>query len=94
VFPLGGAQLPDSPSRDQVKAAMDAIAPQVSKCGDAGRVVVSLAVVGATGRVASAEPTGEHAGTPIGLCAARAVKLAKFPAFKQDRLQIKYPFDL
>lgn len=95
-FPLGGTALPKSPSRDQVKTAMDAIAPQVRKCGGepGGRVVVSLAVAGATGRVLSAEPSGDAAGTPLGLCAARAVKLAKFPPFQQDRLQIKYPFDL
>jgi len=94
-FPLGGTDLPQSPSREQVKAAMDSIAPQVVKCGaGSGRIVVSVAVAGATGRVMSAEPTGDHAGTPLGLCAARAVKLAKFPAFKQDRLRIKYPFDL
>jgi len=93
-FPLGGTELPLSPSRDQVKAAMDSITPQVRSCGQGGRIVLSLAVAGATGRVVSAEPTGDHAGTPIGLCAARAVKLAKFPSFRQDRLQIKYPFDL
>jgi hypothetical protein len=95
-FPVGGAELPQSPSRDQVKAAMDAIAPQVRKCGGepGGRVVVSFAVSGATGRVVSAEPAGDASGTPLGLCAARAVKLAKFPHFKQDRLPIKYPFDL
>jgi hypothetical protein len=94
-FPLGGTDLPPSPSREQVKAAMDSVAPMVVKCGQGGgRIVVSLVVAGATGRVLSAEPTGDAAGTPLGLCAARAVKLAKFPAFKQDRLQIKYPFDL
>jgi hypothetical protein len=94
-FPLGGAELPASPSREQVKAAMDSITPQVRSCGQGGgRIVISLSVAGATGRVTSAEPTGDASGTPLGLCAARAVKLAKFPAFKQDRLQIKYPFDL
>lgn len=94
-FPLGAAELPKSPSREQVKAAMDAMAPQVKMCGPgSGRIVLSIAVAGATGRVVAAEPTGDHAGTPLGLCAARAVKPAKFPAFGQERLQIKYPFDL
>jgi hypothetical protein len=94
-FPLGGTTLPESPSRDQVKAAMDGVAGRVKGCGaGGGRIIVSLAVVGATGRVASAEPMGEAAGTPLGLCAARAVKLAKFPPFRQERLMIKYPFDL
>jgi len=51
-------------------------------------------VAGATGRVVSAEPTGVAAGTSLGQCAARAVRLAKFPRFEQERLQIRYPFDI
>jgi hypothetical protein len=94
-IPLGGTTLPESPSRAQVKTAMDAVAPQVQKCGPgSGRVVLSVTVAGPTGRVVNAEPTGEAVGTPHGLCAARAVKLAKFPPFQQARLNIKYPFDL
>jgi hypothetical protein len=94
-LPTGAGGLPDKPSRDQVKTAMNAVTPQVQKCGQgAGRVVISMTVVGATGRIQSAEPTGDAAGTPVGLCAARAVKLAKFSPFQQSSLLIKYPFDL
>ncbi|HUT76987.1 MAG TPA: hypothetical protein VM285_04835, partial [Polyangia bacterium] len=94
-FPLGAAELSAKPSREQVQAAMDAVAPHVAKCGPgSGRIVISVSVAGATGRVVSADPTGETAGTTLGLCAARAAKLAKFPRFEQERLQIKYPFDL
>lgn len=94
-LPSGAAGLPEKPSRDQVKSAMDAVTPQVRKCGQGvGRVVVSFTVSGVTGRVQSAEPTGDAVGTPHGLCAARAVKLAKFSPFRQGSLLIKYPFDL
>jgi len=94
-IPLGGTTLPESPSRAQVKTAMDAVAPQVQKCGPgSGRVVLSVTVAGPTGRVLNAEPSGDAVGTPQGLCAARAVKLAKFPPFQQARPNIKYPFDL
>jgi hypothetical protein len=94
-FPLGATELPAKPSREQVQASMDAVASAVARCGPgSGRIVISVSVAGATGRVVSAEPAGEAAGTTIGLCAARAARLAKFPRFGQERLQIKYPFDL
>ncbi len=94
-FPLGTEKLQAKPSRQQVKSAMDAVTPAVAKCGPgSGRIVVSVTVAGATGRVLSAQPTGEAVGTTVGLCAAKVVKLAKFPRFQQERLQIKYPFDL
>jgi hypothetical protein len=94
-FPVGAAKLPESPSREQVKSTMDAVAPLVARCSaGGGRIVVSVTVAGATGRVVSAEATGEAAGTQLGQCAERAVKLAKFPPFEKERLQIKYPFDL
>ncbi len=83
-----------TPSRSQVKAAMGAVAPGVKRCGGSGRIVLKIAVAGATGRVLSAQPVSPgHSGTPIGICAARAVRLAKFPKFTQQRLVIKYPFD-
>jgi hypothetical protein len=94
-FPLGAAELPAKPSREQVQAAMTAVAPHVARCGPgSGRMVISVTVAGATGRVVSADSTGEAAGTTLGLCAAKAAKLAKFPRFGQERLQIKYPFEL
>ncbi|MCP4602322.1 MAG: hypothetical protein GY847_17700 [Proteobacteria bacterium] len=85
----------NAPSRIQVKAAMSAVAPGVKRCGGSGRIVLKIAVAGATGRVLSAQPISPgHDGTPLGICATRAVKLAKFPKFSQSRLVIKYPFDL
>jgi hypothetical protein len=68
-----------SPIVDQV---MTAIAPRVKRCGfgKPGRVAMKVVVSGATGRVIDAAPLDrEYRGTPTALCAARALKLAKFP---------------
>ncbi|MDJ0763984.1 MAG: hypothetical protein QNJ97_13465 [Myxococcota bacterium] len=86
-----------TPTRAQVKTAMSAVAPSVKRCGNkAGeRIVLKIAVSGETGRVVSAETVSpEHVGTPVGLCAVRAVRHARFPKFSQKLLVVKYPFDL
>jgi hypothetical protein len=86
-----------SPSREQVKSTMDSVAARVKSCGNGtgGRIILKLAVSGPTGRVISAEPhTSDYAGTPVGICASRAVRLARFPKFQKTHLVIKYPFDL
>jgi hypothetical protein len=96
----GGEQpsgAPTKPSRDQVQTAMNGIASQVKACaqGQQGKIVVKVTVQGATGRVTAAEVVDpEHAGTPAGVCAARAARLAKFPSFSDDSITIKYPFAL
>ncbi|MDD5306076.1 MAG: hypothetical protein PHU25_02030 [Deltaproteobacteria bacterium] len=88
---------PAKPSRENVQTAMGGISSQVKACapGQQGRIVVKVTVQGATGRVTAAEVVDpEHVGTPAGVCAARAAKLAKFPRFTDESLTIKYPFDL
>ncbi len=62
--------------------------------GTTGRIELKISVSGATGRVTNAQPVGAFAGTSVGICAARAVRLARFPKFSQPNLVIKYPFDL
>jgi hypothetical protein len=37
---------------------------------------------------------GDFAGTTEGSCIARAVRGARFPAFKQERFRILYPYAL
>lgn len=88
--------MPAVPSREQVKTAMSTVAPSVKKCSDGsgGRIELQISVSGATGRVLDAQPIGSFSGTAVGICAARAVRLAKFPKFSQSNLVIKYPFDL
>ena len=50
-------------------------------------------VIGQTGRVASAVTVDTFAGTPVGVCAAKAVRKAKFP-ISRSTLTVKYPFNL
>ncbi|MCP4605233.1 MAG: hypothetical protein GY847_32735 [Proteobacteria bacterium] len=93
-----GKGLSERPTREQVELAMDAIAPAIKQCGkgDSGRIHIKFAFSGATGRVIDAHPasSGDFAGTPIGLCAARKARLAKLPRFSKSRVVIKYPFSL
>jgi hypothetical protein len=89
--------LPQRPPRRAVRKVMGSMLPEVRRCGGDpyNRLVVELTVAGATGRVISARTIDRtHAGTPIGSCAAKVVRLARFPRFQQGEVVIKYPFDL
>lgn len=94
----GGSSLGPAPkaslSREDVQQGMAAVAPAVQSCGQGkgGTITMNMSI-GKTGRVSSASATGAFAGTPIGDCAARAVRRAKFPASQQN-LNVKYPFKL
>jgi predicted Zn finger-like uncharacterized protein len=88
----GGAK--SSLSRTDVQRGMSAVAPAVKRCGQGQGGTITMAItIGTTGRVSNASATGAFAGTPIGSCAARAVRRAKFPA-SQQTLNVKYPFKL
>jgi len=80
-----------------VTQTLSTLAPQVKRCsnGMTGRIVMDIVVSGSTGRVLDATPkTKEHVGTPTGICASRAMKLAKFPKSKLARQHVEYTFDL
>jgi outer membrane biosynthesis protein TonB len=84
----------DSLDRMDVQNGMSSVAAAVKQCGQGEQGTVTLQIViGPTGRVTSAEPTGTFAGTPVGACAARAVRTARFPATKSS-LSVRYPFKL
>ncbi len=81
-------------NRGDVQKGMKGVAGRVKRCGKGKKGTMTLKVViGRTGRVISANPTGTFAGTPEGSCAARAVRSAKFPA-SQSNLTVSYPFKL
>lgn len=84
-------------TRETVRTVMDGIAPAVIKCGNGmeqGKIVLRVTVSGATGRVRDAEAAyAPYVNTPVGFCAARAVRLAKFPQFSESEITIKYPFE-
>jgi predicted Zn finger-like uncharacterized protein len=81
-------------SRSDVQKGMNSVARRVKNCsqGQSGTITLKV-VIGSSGRVVSATPTGTFAGTPIGSCAVRAVKSARFPK-SSSSLTVKYPFRL
>lgn len=89
------ANLPDQPSKDQLKAALVAVQPKVNACGggDTGLATTSITISGPTGKVTSAKVvSGGFKGTPKGACIEKAVKSAKFPKFKKPTFSFSYPF--
>jgi len=84
--------LPARLTRDQVIAAMRAIAPAVHACFGAthGMAKVKFSVVGKTGRVVGARVSGQSGS--VGSCIARSVHRARFPKFAKRRIEISYPF--
>jgi hypothetical protein len=98
--PTGGgadSSLPQKLGRSQVQSGMRTVAGAVARCGrgETGRVTVDVVITGATGRVTSATVTGQFAGTAVGSCAARAVRGARFPRFRDASLTVRgYPFVL
>ncbi|MFI5306301.1 MAG: GYF domain-containing protein [Polyangiales bacterium] len=91
------AALPETPSRDQVIAAMRDVQAEVQACADGQSVEVSSANVsmtisGASGHVSSAQVSG--IGGTVGSCIARAVRGASFPKFAKAQFSINFPFKL
>jgi hypothetical protein len=91
----GATNLPAQPSRDDVRAALNAVIPELHKCTGSqhGTADVTMTVRSA-GVVSYAVVAGSFAGTPEGSCIARTVKLAKFPAFSEPSVRVSYPFEL
>ncbi|HUT77318.1 MAG TPA: GYF domain-containing protein [Polyangia bacterium] len=93
--PAAGGGVPNKLTKGQVQSGMQSVARAVKACdtsGSGGTVTVQVTIA-PNGRVTNANPTGASAGTPVGLCAARAVRKAKFPE-TQNSLNVTYPFKL
>jgi predicted Zn finger-like uncharacterized protein len=85
--------MPPSPSRDEVLAAMRGVEPAVRACAtgsEKGMAEVQITVSGTTGRVTNATVTGITG--EVGSCIARAARNAKFPKFSKPNFQVKYPY--
>ncbi len=86
--------LPETPSRDQVRSAMSSVQSAVQACssGSGGVAIVTVNVAGATGRVTNAEVSGVTG--PAGSCIAKAVRKARFPKFSSRVFKIAFPYKL
>lgn len=89
------ADLPESPAREDVVAAMAALAGDVQACasetdrGQLARVRFSFSSEGRPVHTAVSGVSG-----PSASCIARAARTARVPAFSRDRFVIEYPFQL
>jgi hypothetical protein len=88
------SDLPDSPSRDEILAAMRGVESAVRSCGEGqpltGTAEVQITITGNNGHVTTANVNGITGN--VGSCIARAVRNAKFPRFKKPTFSIKYPY--
>ncbi|MBN2804803.1 MAG: hypothetical protein JXR91_17030, partial [Deltaproteobacteria bacterium] len=86
----GGTKL----TRSQVISGMNAVKASVSRCGQGQSGTFKIkAKIAIDGRVDSATPVGDFAGTPQGSCAARAVSKARFPRSSAPTT-VTYPFKI
>ena len=91
------SSLPETPSRDDVLAAMRGVTADVKACAEGqtlteSTATVAITVIGATGRVQSVRVTGNQGA--VGTCIARAVRGASFPKFAKSQQTINFPFKL
>ena len=92
-----GSSLPDAPTRNDVKTALQGVSGGVKACKkDAGgTAAVNVVFSGKTGRASSAKVTsGPFKGTPVGSCIESAVKRARVPRFKQSSFKVTFPYRL
>jgi hypothetical protein len=91
------SSLPDAPSRDDVKTALQGVSGAVKGCRqDAGGLAtVDVTFSGKTGRATGARvASGPFKGTPVGACIEGAVKRARVPRFKQSSFKVTFPYRL
>ena len=91
------SSLPDAPSRNDVKTALQGVSGQVKACRkDAGgTATVNVTFSGKTGRATGARVTsGPFKGTPVGSCIEGAVRRARVPRFKQSSFKVTFPYRL
>ena len=91
------SSLPDSPSRDDVKTALQGVSGAVRACrkDEGGTATVDVVFSGKTGRATSAKvASGPFKGTPVGSCIESAVKRARLPRFQQSTFKVTFPYRL
>lgn len=95
--PSTSSNLPDAPSRDDVKTALQGVGGAVKACGkdEGGTAIVDVTFSGKTGRATGATvASGPFKGTPVGSCIESAVKRARVPRFKQSSFKVTFPYRL
>jgi hypothetical protein len=89
------AELPETPARADVVAAMTSIRTAAAACTQGQHGLAELEMtLSADGRVRHAQVGGYFHGTPIGSCIAREVRKARVPPFQQTKYRVFYPLSL
>jgi hypothetical protein len=87
--------LPEKPTRDEIKRALEAIRPALETCiGAAHGTTFANVTIASSGRVRYTSIEGAFAGTPQGSCMARALRTATVPRFAADSMTVRFPFVL
>ena len=88
--------LPNAPSQSALRAGVAPVKAAAKACGakhgatPGEKVRVKLSVAGPTGAVVSTQPEAPHHGTPLGNCAAAALKKATFDKFQKPVIGLVY----
>ncbi len=93
---VAAAELPETPSRTDVLAALRPLRKRLSYCagGRHGRVTFDITVSGETGRVSELKSRENGDVIPGYECMVHAVRGAQFPRFKKDKFAVQFPFTL
>lgn len=89
------SDLPESPSREAIQAAIESVRPAIQACADPtsrgqlARVRFTFAGEGRTAHALVEGVTG-----PTASCVARAARGVRVPAFSRDRFVVEFPFQL
>ncbi|MBK8169330.1 MAG: hypothetical protein IPK60_03175 [Sandaracinaceae bacterium] len=86
-----GSSLPEAPSADNVRSAMNAVRSAAHSCGGAqhGTASALVGVSGANGHVSSVSVVG--ASSSVRSCLERAVRRAHFARFQRPTFSFRYP---
>jgi hypothetical protein len=86
------SELPATPSRDQMLAALTKARLLAARCKGAGTATVSIAVKGPLGRASKVSVEGITGSARS--CIESAVRKTPFPKFQQENFEVKAPFKL
>ena len=95
--PTVSSAVPETPSREAVRKAMQAVRPVIESCraDTSGKLILKMIVSGSSGKIVSSEVIDDtFRGTSTGRCAVEAIQRARLPMFQKDYMIIKYPFNL
>lgn len=86
------SDLPATPGRDQMLAALNKAKAKAGKCKGTGVATAAIQISGSSGKATSVNVTGVDG--PAGSCVEKAVRSTPFPKFQKDKFEVKFPFKL